>query len=1447
MTSSMMAGERRWASSARRGGLTSLGKVAVPKPLNLPSQRLENHGLDPNVEIVPKGTLSWGSRSSSSASNAWGSSTLSPTGSPGHLNGRPSSGGSGTRPSTAGSDRTHEPAVNAWGPNSRPSSASGALTSNQTSLTSSRPRSAETRPVLHEKLGVAFSKNDGFSLSSGDFPTLGSERDDSGRNTESQDHGSYGRPGSSSGKVAPAKEKSATPPAGDVSANANGKSGTANTWKRDGSQHVEDGARPIMEKWQGDPPPYLNANVPPQLFDAWHGPPINAPTGVWYRGPPGGPPYVTPVAPGGFPIEPFPYYHPQIPAAALANSQPVHLPGPGPRGPHPKNGDLYRPHIPDAFIRPGMPIRPGFYPGPVAYEGYYGPPMAYCNSNERDIPFMGMAAGPSVYNRYTGQNAPDPGNNHSRAGGHGSTGKTMVSEHVESGHPDDTRGPYKVLLKQQNEWDGKEEERKWEETVPANAPYLGKGDQPKASWKNEWGADHKKDEENYSRGTSLSEDVPARTSDSQGGYSVDSVKVKFPGSMGKEEAVDDSLLKKSENATSALPEVSQEFQSTRKDSTLIQKIEGLNAKARASDGLHDVAFIPSREEEKNMFGVDYKDNHSVNAVDAVASGDHIPTLHGVDVSAGDKTLQPAAASRTAISRRPSYGVQGRLDNRGKRFNPQDADGWRKKTLAAEGRTEGESVTPMFDPSDCQAQRAKMREIAKQRAKQLQEEEEERIREQKAKAQAKLEELNRRTQIAESSNQKLARVEPAGVGESTVLSRNSLLEPDNTQPESVPQGQPLPLHQDAHNAGVADCKAAPQVNDGSGVNRHKRMGYKPKQNIPLEKNMTDKLVPISTTEAPKNHTDVVVYDIKSIEVAGEVGPSESSLPINPNIMAEPLAHQRRKANRSVKNKHKMEDVPPFAALPSPVPKETNPSKAFIESGKSKASEFKLDSSPVQPPTDGKHSVHPSEQHFSLPSEESHGRVNNQWKPQHSRWTPRNPQANRSAEKFHSSDAVVWAPVRSLNKSEVTDEASHRTVPDAVTPTAKSDNLVQNSLKSKRAEMERYVPKPVAKELAQQGSMQIPVSSLVNQTTTDETVERTEPGVQNTESSQPASSAIGNVGSTAESRNDNSKQNKQSKAHGLWRQRVSMESPNVQGLQDRSYLTSNPGKSGQKSIDQHQSLMPDVISVKGQPKFSDDWNTSDGWNTADNSDTGAPVPSPVVKDQGVTGRGKRHPSKGHRSTGHNYNHDNRNINSGDTDRSYNNSAALEITPADKIVASRENRVIGEQTSSHWQPKSQAYSAHNQRGNRSSGGQNVAADVSMADQKDSAVHIPPQNDKDNSEVMAQPHPDLSVSEHKNVAEVPNVGQQEAKRERKVASFKGRPPSPNQGPVNMVEPAPPASMDAQHEQYFSSGFRKNGNQNNRSGRGHATRGEWSSIGQDNRQFNMPANRERQRHSFAL
>ncbi|CAM6105405.1 unnamed protein product [Calypogeia fissa] len=77
--------------------MTVLEKVS--KPVNLPSQRLENPWTDPNVEIVPRGSVSWGSAGSPPTSaSPWGNSAQSsPPVSSGAWAGAP------PRPSTAGS------------------------------------------------------------------------------------------------------------------------------------------------------------------------------------------------------------------------------------------------------------------------------------------------------------------------------------------------------------------------------------------------------------------------------------------------------------------------------------------------------------------------------------------------------------------------------------------------------------------------------------------------------------------------------------------------------------------------------------------------------------------------------------------------------------------------------------------------------------------------------------------------------------------------------------------------------------------------------------------------------------------------------------------------------------------------------------------------------------------------------------------------------------------------------------------------------------------------------------------------------------------------------------------------------------------------------------------------------------------------------------------------
>uniref|UniRef100_A0A2P2M0W6 BAT2 N-terminal domain-containing protein n=1 Tax=Rhizophora mucronata TaxID=61149 RepID=A0A2P2M0W6_RHIMU len=1519
MTSSIAAGERKWAS-ARRGGMTVLGKVAVPKPINLPSQRLENHGLDPNVEIVPKGTHSWGSRSSFSASNAWGSSTLSlntdgGSTSPSHLSGRPSSGGSGTQPSTGSSDRTQEPFANAWGSHSRPSSASGALTSNQSSLVSLRPRSAETRPGSSqlsrfaeplsdnsvawgatgttEKSALLSSKNDGFSLTSGDFPTLGSEKENSG-STDSQEHGSNGRPGSSSGMVT-GKEGPGNS-VGDISVNANEKVGNADSWRRENPMYSEDGARPSVEKWQAEPQLYPNSSIPPQRYDAWHGPPVNNhPGGVWYRQPPGGPPFVPPVGPGGFPMEPFPYYRPQIPPATLANQQSVPPLRTGPAGPHPKNGDMYRPPMHDAYIRPGMPLRPGFYPGPVPYEVYYGPPMGYCNTSERDIPFTGITMGPpAAYNRYSGQTSPDLIHPHGRSSGCGPGSKSVISEQAESGHPQDARGPYKVLMKQHDGWEGKGEQ-KWDESMATNSD-LGKRDYPsKSSWENGWRADHKKDKEIDTRRMAQAEEALDKVNN-QGGIPLNA---KVSERIGNFKSSDDSSVKKFEIAASVLPEVS----TAPRDPSLLQKIEGLNAKVRASDGRTEAKSISNRQEQKNELQacnarVSYSSNEAVMGLESLErthTSDLINTAsHEVYLSAGDRHLE------STTPRRPTHGIYGRADHRSKgRSSAQEADGWQRRSqvtnsqhvvstsdfesssavqgqdhvivnteksgLFPQRKNDREPALPVVDTTDTQAQRAKMKELAEQRRRQREKEEEERTRDQKAKSLAKLEELNRRTQAGEGSTVKLEAA-PTGAIEnkleelsspaqptivagqskevsSTVVSNTNFvvygsersssmvdksvtlsagMQLQTTKTAITANKEPVLLEkselllQEVDNADSTIPNSTPHVH-GSGAYKQKRMGYRQKQNISMEMYSTEKLISSPTTEALEKNTDVATTAPISLASVGKeiASNSELSLPVDPSFTAVSSTHQKRKS-KTAKTKQlvAVAEASSTVASSSLVSKDAIALDISVESDKLKTSEPMLYPTPGQSEIFSKGAQHFLEQRLSLSTEEAHVRGNNQWKSQHSRRLPRNSQANKLSEKLLSGDSVVWAPVRSQGKTEISEEASQNTVVEAVGPSLKSDHQVQNNPRNKRAEMERYVPRPAAREMAQQGSGHQLVAPPISQTTSDHTAGKTQSGSLGTENSQASVTSVGKVVSSVESRNGDGRQNKSSKEHGSWRQRSSWES-----------VDSNLSRNSQKQIEHHQSQKTNASSVKDQSKYSDEWNASDGcWNIP--KDSGTAVTVPIANDQGMKTRGKRQLYKGHKSSGHNRDSDEKKINSGDTESVQ--STVSEACPADIHATSKENRAAGERLTSHWQPKSQQFPGSNQRGSRPN-----------SSRKDSilqgAMSVSLPSDKETAVVRDEPHHDQSLSETINLEEASRVDHPEAKKGKNMASHRGHPGS-------AVEPSP-LNMDIRRD-HGPSGLHKSGNQNSRFGKEHKFYGEWSGSGKDNKQHNETINRERQKRN---
>ncbi|XP_047311288.1 protein MODIFIER OF SNC1 1-like [Impatiens glandulifera] len=1374
MTSNMFAGEKRW-SSTRRSAMTVLGKVAVPKPLNLPSQRLENHGLDPNAEIVPKGTNNWGNRSTG---NAWNSLALSPksdggSGFSSDVGARPSSGGSGTRPSTAASDRGHEPVPSSWGSNSRPSSASGALSSNQSALTSLRPHSAETRPGsssqlsrfaetltdnsvalappgISDKLGGSSSTNDAFNLSSGDFPTLGSQKD-SGKNTDYRDNGSTSRPSSSSGMTASVKEKKTDASVGDAIVNANVRTGNVDTWRRADSEHFEDGGtKHSMNKWQGGGEPYAypNATMPPQLVDAWRAHQMNASSpGVWYRGPPGGPPYRPHLGPGGFPLDPFPYYGPQIQTPGLANTRPMPPPNSRPRGHHPGNPDLYRPHIPEAYMHPSMPIRPGFYPSPMPYEGYYRPPMGFGSAKEHDIAFTGMPPGPPpVYNMYSGEHSSDPGKEHARPSADGCAGNSLGLERVESVYQHDNQGQCRVILKHHHETVGKEENSDGKQTVSI----VDKRGPERAIEKNEGG---------NGRTNELVRTHKQESSWSVGSQKHDSdmSKSNIPFGTSNTNNTNVGLATRSKHSVSSNPQVSHVSTTTPKP-ILIQKIEGLNAKTRACDS-----------------GTSIRGNFQAN--DRNRGGGDLIQSEKVGVPLQDINPKSTTFTEAAIPRVLGHEMQGKLDHYGRRFNAQGGDGWQKKPHAVESahaisvgnaklgtpclqdlqisedavekprtslrgnKVEGETSCAEFDKSNGEAQRAKMREMARERAKQLQKEEEERKREQKAKALLKLEELNKRTLPADGLVQKVEtpatptcvneqenREGPVVVGSVAVAAKINTSTLNLVSTKGVTESS-------TQITDSTEYKVPPQSGEGS-MSRHKPMGHnKQKQNSTRGKILMEK--PSVAThvklEVPGSLNQVVANGFPS-EVGGGVDErfhnGDLSLLNSSKNVDEPPAFYRKKNNRSSKMKPKVDDD---TTVKNPV--HVSAPSDSMEHSVGREMPHALESKP-----DPNSSY---VQNDAITIEEAN------CKPQRSHPLPKNQHTNRSLEKFRASDGAIWAPVRVVQtKIEVSEEASGK-ISDEI-PVGKSDTEGgQNNQKSKRAEMKRYVPKPVAMGHTQQ----VLVSSSDDQAVPNEVVvERDEPDSQKMVGSDPP-------------------QYKQKKIQGSWRQR---ESTNAHSSHNVS---------------------------KGEPKSSDDTRRS----FSEHSDSTSAVVTQSMKDERQDGQ-RRYPSKSQKNMASNSSHKTMNYynNNNSGGHSDNNSSQKEKGNNNALKESRGGIVGDGNASSHWQPKSQSNS-HIQQ-NRRSGGKNSAA--AFTEEGNNVIIGWSENNEERGEERVK----LPVDQGKS---------QDVKKEMKTAAAApakkgGSPSSPNQNPNEMVVESFPVDTTRSSYVRHSGGLYKNGNQNNsRYGRG--------------------------------
>ncbi|XP_020268057.1 protein MODIFIER OF SNC1 1-like [Asparagus officinalis] len=1366
----MLTGDRRLAPSRK---LTVLGKV--PKPINLPSQRLENHGLDPNVEIVPKGTLTWGSRPSLAAPNAWGTSgILSPrtdgsAGSPSHC---PSSGG-GTRPSTAGSDKSLESVSNAWGPNSRPSSASGILTSSQVSAAATRPRSAETRPGSSQlsrfadnladntaswvaagsagRLGTVLSKSSGFTLSSGDFPSLGSDKNfdthsQRGHSSQGCPLSSQGRPASSQGRPASASEADPNPKgfsepeldgevAGNKSTNHLDHGTVINTWKPDNPAYAEHGASPNMENWHNDrhlASPYPSMNMPPPPYDSWHNPSFHPAEGSWYRGGAVGGPFRPP---GSYPMD---YTH--DPARPLSNPQFPSLDA-GPCGSYPNNCGPYRPYMPpERYMGPGRPdiqVRPGHYVEPVPY----GPRPNVYNPNERETSIMGMVR--PVHNQYPVQHE----NIHMRPGGYATVEN---KEQIKANQAQETQGQFRVLLKQHECSEDRDELEKRGHFEAVGSPHHGSVNYFRSSSQN--GDDEMKSQMQET----VSPCFPAETVSSQTSGVVD----------GRSKDVRDLVADSSNRTHGRRTEAANvqtrdlnQYPIIKKNATLMEKVESLNNKARMADS-HCESGSVSREKSissKNLSRIDqFAKVGSAYAGSAEAPAVNLnietPTIkiEELNVLTEDKNKQsttdnifsPAPPNSEAAGEDPHIvghkKVQGTrsIDSQTKlRSIRHDNEEWMKKPPGSEssvnssrmsakggtlefnashekqlclevGGVEGSHAASSLDPVDLEAQRAKMKEMAAQRAKQLQREEEEWTREQKAKARAKLEELNRRT-LVESSSLKSNRasskssdvqnnIQDTGPGDkfSTEALCGTTDPHSEEMKQAVDSGGKKPAQTSSSSGQSSVVTEARAVSPGqeikptveialettsdilhNTISRQKQVGYRKKNNILLENSTGGKQ---TTSSSIGNHKDTVKIEVNAS--------SNDSLPNNkvPHV-------QHKKNNRSARSSGDDNDeslTSSTVSAPSNVGGKLD--KLKDESGKTKHSTALEEPISVSSERERENetvgTLDSREVPMSERTEETHGKVSNRWKPHHPH--RKNQQANKPILKYHQTEGVMWAPVKSTNKIEI-DQVSQNNAP--------------NGPKTKRAEIERYVPKPVAKELSQ-------------------------PDQQ--------------TAAASDSRNgEKYKHNKHGQTNSSWRQRSSTGSPSVEGS---------------SFSDQLQTLNIDNLRKEQLT------HTDDGWNDNENLLPSGSVTSTAASKSYGASRLRRQPCKVHRVSGNNYpasdNVDSRAL--GD-----NESEGRSIMKIDSQNAGIEN------IKPHWQPKSH-------RGNR---GQRAESAPTVMNEEE-----------------------RTSSKRNPVAEAREAPDQDSRRERNVV--------PNLEKEEIIPELTPQNIGYRHGQY--NGRNQRGHDNNYGGR---------------------------------
>ncbi len=516
----------------------------------------------------------------------------------------------------------------------------------------------------------------------------------------------------------------------------------------------------------------------------------------------------------------------------------------------------------------------------------------------------------------------------------------------------------------------------------------------------------------------------------------------------------------------------------------------------------------------------------------------------------------------------------------------------------------------------------MKEIAAQRARQLQKEEEERIREQKAKARAKLEELNRRSTVTPVAPVEEAIVEPQKLSDD---SEDMLSEPAVVALEASPaleagSSSSQQSGRNEHGKRERDRKLRDRnAKPGDQRKRTDASVSQPPPLLPSPHVQAAPLLPSPTVEPPvqypKPHqhsqqrakvqqkhpvakvdqaesaAPTLIIDIPTFADNGgwviHTPPSQdydaaAAVPSVMTISDGPSASRKKKSNRS-RNRQRVEGVASSmettqVAEPNVTQTLDGSSGSDLPSDSAQAVSHggnKLSQEPV------KDTFHVEEAIFNLSlSDVSTGdgvpvtangdsfgkRV--QHKPPGARHAARVDRVDRLSQdvrvtdKPHANDSMVWAPVR----SPVLAEVSKLEAVDDHSSEQKEESSKQQRGRSKRAELERYTPKSVKQqhETLQQSSSPPQRAPIL-----DIPVQQPAPSVVATEV-QPIL-ATKDAKMVNESKHAESV-SKLGRGHGSWRQRGSSH-------QDRK------GGSGKESLSAPHFSAPSQVQAAHDPRPSE----------------------------------------------------------------------------------------------------------------------------------------------------------------------------------------------------------------------------------------------------------------------